>query len=678
MPMSRKLLVAVASLGLLLAACGGTGTGTALQTVVFLPGYSQGATPTPSPAVPLSASSNIVSVALGETDATHMYIHMSSTTVPSGKVTFVVTNEGQKTHEFVVLATDAPAASFPIVSFEGEANRINEDAKGVTNVGETGDMAPGTSKKLVIDLQSGHYAAVCNLPGHYGMGMHEDLWAIPAGSVPVAVGLGETDATHMYIHLAATAVPSGPVSFMVANEGSKTHEFVVLASDTPAANFRIVSFEGEPNRINEDAKGVTNVGETGDMEPGSMKLLTIDVATGHYAVVCNLPGHYGMGMHADFWVTPEGSTPVTVGLGETDSTHMYIHLSEAAAPSGPVSFIVTNEGQKKHEFVVLSTKTMAAGFPIVSFEGEPNRINEDAKGVVNVGETGDMDPGTSKMLTIDLQSGHYAVVCNLPGHYGMGMHQDFWATPKGSTPVTVTLGETDPTHMFIDMSATSATAGTVSFVVTNEGSKTHEFVVLATDTPAADFPIVSFEGEPNRINEDAKGVVNVGETGDMEPATSKMLTIDLKSGHYAVVCNLPGHYGMGMRQDLWVTPRGATTITVSLGETDSTHMYIHLSQGTAPMGKVAFVVTNEGSKTHEFVVLATDTPAADFAIGSFEGEANRINEDAKGVTNVGETGDMESGTMKLLTIDLKPGHYAVVCNLPGHYAMGMHQDFWVA
>jgi uncharacterized cupredoxin-like copper-binding protein len=24
------------------------------------------------------------------------------------------------------------------------------------------------------------------------------------------------------------------------------------------------------------------------------------------------------------------------------------------------------------------------------------------------------------------------------------------------------------------------------------------------------------------------------------------------------------------------------------------------------------------------------------------------------------------------------GHYAVVCNLPGHYANGMHQDFWVA
>jgi uncharacterized cupredoxin-like copper-binding protein len=165
------------------------------------------------------------------------------------------------------------------------------------------------------------------------------------------------------------------------------------------------------------------------MEPGTSKLLTIDLSSGHYAVVCNLPGHYAGGMHQDFWVTPKGSTPVTVALGETDPTHMYIHLSQTTVPEGKVSFVVTNESTTEtHEFVVLSTKTPAADFPIVSFEGEANRIDEDAPGVTNVGETGDMEPGTSKLLTIDLSSGHYAVVCNLPGHYAGGMHQDFWVT----------------------------------------------------------------------------------------------------------------------------------------------------------------------------------------------------------------------------------------------------------
>jgi uncharacterized cupredoxin-like copper-binding protein len=35
------------------------------------------------------------------------------------------------------------------------------------------------------------------------------------------------------------------------------------------------------------------------------------------------------------------------------------------------------------------------------------------------------------VLTADLSPGHYALVCNLPGHYKAGMHVDFWVTAKG-------------------------------------------------------------------------------------------------------------------------------------------------------------------------------------------------------------------------------------------------------
>ena len=135
-------------------------------------------------------------------------------------------------------------------------------------------------------------------------------------------------------------------------------------------------------------------------------------------------------------------------------------------------------------------------------------------------------------LSLDLAPGHYAVVCNLAGHYAMGMHQDFNVVPAGSTPIEVGLGETDPTHMFIDLSQAYAPEGKVTFIITNQGQEDHEFVVLATDTPAADFPITGFEGEPNRFDEDAKGLTNVGETGDpaMAPGTSLMLTIDMSAG----------------------------------------------------------------------------------------------------------------------------------------------------
>ena len=96
----------------------------------------------------------------------------------------------------------------------------------------------------------------------------------------------------------------------------------------------------------------------------------------------------------------------------------------------------------------------------------------------------------------------------------MGMHQDFWVTPKGSTPITVSLGETDATHMFIDLSQSYAPEGKVSFIITNDGSQGPRVRGPATDTMAADFPITGFDGEPNRFDEDAKGLTNVGETGD--------------------------------------------------------------------------------------------------------------------------------------------------------------------
>jgi len=98
--------------------------------------------------------------------------------------------------------------------------------------------------------------------------------------------------------------------------------------------------------------------------------------------------------------------------------------------------------------------------------------------------------------------------------------------------------------------------------------------------------------------------------------------------------------------------------------------------GTPTAGPVTFSVTNDGTITHEFVVLKTDTPSESIPIGKFEGEEDRINEDTSG-TNVGETGDMKAGSTKTITLNLQPGHYVFLCNLPGHYMQGMHVDVTV-
>ena len=85
--------------------------------------------------------------------------------VAKGAVTFNVTNAGKIEHEFVVLKTSKPAADLLKGARADEAG----------NVGEIGSIKPGQTKALKLNLAAGHYALICNLPGHYSAGQHADL-----------------------------------------------------------------------------------------------------------------------------------------------------------------------------------------------------------------------------------------------------------------------------------------------------------------------------------------------------------------------------------------------------------------------------------------------------------------------------------------------------------------------
>jgi uncharacterized cupredoxin-like copper-binding protein len=89
----------------------------------------------------------------------------SSSSVAAGSVTFAVRNTGKVTHELVVLRTTKSADTL------GTGSRIAETG----HAGETGDIAPGSTKRVTIKLAVGHYSLVCNLPGHFMSGMHTDF-----------------------------------------------------------------------------------------------------------------------------------------------------------------------------------------------------------------------------------------------------------------------------------------------------------------------------------------------------------------------------------------------------------------------------------------------------------------------------------------------------------------------
>jgi uncharacterized cupredoxin-like copper-binding protein len=104
------------------------------------------------------------------------------------------------------------------------------------------------------------------------------------------------------ITLDSSSVSSGKVTFHVTNNGPSTHEFVVFKTDLPEGNLPTKKENGAVI-VNETGPGVTHVDEVEDVAKGDSKDLTINnLKPGKYVVICNLPTHYQLGMHASLTV----------------------------------------------------------------------------------------------------------------------------------------------------------------------------------------------------------------------------------------------------------------------------------------------------------------------------------------------------------------------------------------
>ena len=84
-------------------------------------------------------------------------------------------------------------------------------------------------------------------------------------------------------------------------------------------------------------------------------------------------------------------------------------------------------------------------------------------------------------------------------------------------------------------------------------------------------------------------------------------------------------------------------------------------------GPVRLTAINLGSIEHELVVVRTDYPD-----GKIPLDGNTFSEDAPGVSSPGEISEYKPGTVDETVIDLQPGLYQLVCNIPTHYHNGMH------
>jgi len=126
--------------------------------------------------------------------------------------------------------------------------------------------------------------------------------AAPA-SQAAASGAAGTSATakltEFKIELGAASAPAGPVTFALTNSGTVLHEFVVFKTDLAPDKLPLAADGATVDEAGAGAS-LTLVDEVEDIEAGASASLAVDLAAGHYVVICNVPAHYTSGMRAEF------------------------------------------------------------------------------------------------------------------------------------------------------------------------------------------------------------------------------------------------------------------------------------------------------------------------------------------------------------------------------------------
>ncbi len=122
--------------------------------------------------------------------------------------------------------------------------------------------------------------------------------------------------------------------------------------------------------------------------------------------------------------TPRGTS--SAGTSSTTGNAVTVELKEwsiAASPgsasAGAVSFTTRNSGTTPHDLVVIKTDVA------------PDKLETDSSGAVDEskytvgGKITQLDAGKSQVLSATVQQGSYVLICNVPGHYALGMHTAF-------------------------------------------------------------------------------------------------------------------------------------------------------------------------------------------------------------------------------------------------------------
>lgn len=119
----------------------------------------------------------------------------------------------------------------------------------------------------------------------------------------------------------------------------------------------------------------------------------------------------------------------------------------------------------------------------------------------------------------------------------------------------------------------------------------------------------------------------------------------------------------------YAVPHQVVHVTLQDSSDDSSMagMRMKLDVGVVKAGPVTLQAINASrSNVHEVLIVPAPRRGTALPYDDKQGEVIE-----RRVHSLGEISDLQPGARGQLTLDLRPGHYLLLCNQPGHYKAGM-------
>ena len=111
----------------------------------------------------------------------------------------------------------------------------------------------------------------------------------------------------------------------------------------------------------------------------------------------------------------------------------------------------------------------------------------------------------------------------------------------------------------------------------------------------------------------------------------------------------------------------ATPIPIAVAPTISLYEWKVIAPATLKAGKTSFTISNFGTVPHELLIFKSPLAADKYPTDA----SGNIKEEGAGVDLLSDGENIDPAGSQVRTVDLAPGTYLFVCNIPGHFKSGM-------